>query len=146
MTTKSHIGLSFYFSAGLPATNDDDGFEAKTWTKVPGYQGGVRFGFEAEGIDVPNLETGITTKLKGMSSGAASTATFHGVSTETGAAALKVLADGLGGVGCVKIVRATTPGSARIFSISNPVMRPCATGDSPRAACSVPASSGRSSM
>jgi hypothetical protein len=47
-----------------------------------------------------------------MSSGAASTATFHGVSTETGAAALKVLADGLGGVGCVKIVRATTPGSA----------------------------------
>lgn len=110
--TKSFIGTSFYFSAAVPATNDAAGFEALTWgDKVPGYQGGARFGFEAEDIDVPDLESGITTKLKGMSTGAASTLTFHGPSSQTRAAALKAAADGVGSVGSIKIVRATTPGS-----------------------------------
>ena len=43
-------------------------------------------------------------------------------------------------------ITSTTPGRARSLSSAMPFRRPCATGDRPSAACSVPASSGRSSM
>jgi hypothetical protein len=41
---------------------------------------------------------------------------------------------------------ATTPGNARSASSRAPFNRPCATGDRPSAQCSVPVTSGMSSV
>jgi len=77
MTTKSHIGKSVYYSTTAPATNDAAGFEALTWVKVPGYQGGFQFGLNHANIDVPDLEQGDTKTVRGMASYPDSTGTFR---------------------------------------------------------------------
>lgn len=75
--TKSHIGKSVYYAAGAPATNDATGFEALTWIKVPGYQGGFQFGLNHENIDVPDMEQGDQKTSRGMASYPDSTGTFR---------------------------------------------------------------------
>jgi len=118
--TKSHIGKTVYFSTALPATNDDAGFEDLTWVKVEGFQGGAQFGFDNADIDVPDLQTGIMTRLKGMATGAASTLTFRSVPTDTaGQGGLKTLADGVGTVGAIKIGKGS--GTAGALDAGDPV-------------------------
>ena len=118
--TKSHIGKSLFFATALPATNDAAGFEALTWVKVEGYQGGAQFGFDHADIDVPDLESGLTPRLKGMGTGAASTLTFRKVAADTaGQGGLKTLADGGGTVGSIKIGRGS--GAAGALATGDPV-------------------------
>jgi len=113
MSTNSHIGKSVFFSTALPATNDAAGFEALTWVKVEGFQGGAQFGFDHADIDVPDLQSGLTPRLKGMGTGAASTLSFRKVATDTnGQGGLKTLADGNGTVGSIKIGRGSGAGGA----------------------------------
>ena len=112
-TTKSHIGKSMFFATALPATNDAAGFEALTWVKVEGFQGGAQFGFDHADIDVEDLQSGLVPRLKGMGTGAASTLSFRKVATDTeGQGGLKTLADGVGTVGSIKIGRGSGAGGA----------------------------------
>lgn len=102
-----------FFSTALPATNDAAGFEALTWVKVEGFQGGAQFGYDNADIDIPDLQTGITQRIKGMGTGAASTLSFRNVPGDTaGRGGLKALADGPGTFGSIKIVRGTGTGGA----------------------------------
>lgn len=113
MTTGSHIGKQVFFSTALPATNTAAGFEALTWVPVEGFQGGAQFGFDNADIDVPDLKTGITQRIKGMGTGAASTLSFRRVASDTtGQGGLKALADGVGTVGSIKVVKGSGAGGA----------------------------------
>jgi hypothetical protein len=114
MTTKSYIGKSLYVSAGLPATNDAAGFQALTWTKVNGLQTLPQVGVSHAAIDVPDLETGFTIGLKGAGTGVDTQMSFRIVASDTGQGLLKTASDGVSGIMSVKIVRATTPGSAPV--------------------------------
>lgn len=112
-TTGSHIGKTVFFSDSLPATNDAGGFEALSWTPVLGFQGGARFGFDNDDIPVEDLQSGITQRLKGMGTGAQSVLSFRQVPSDTaGRDGLKALADGVGTVGSIKIVKGSGAGGA----------------------------------
>ena len=115
MSTNSHLGKSVFFSTELPATNDAAGFEALTWVPVPGFQGGAQFGYENADIDIPDLQTGINQRIKGLGTGAQSTLSFRNVPSDTtGRAGIKSLADGPGTVGSIKIVRGTGTSGAPV--------------------------------
>ena len=124
--TLSQIGKSVYYAVGAPATNDAAGFEALTWIKIPGYQGGFQFGLNHDNIDVPDLEQGDTKTVRGMASYPDSTGTFRYRSES----ALREAQDDFieevekpgSPVHCIKIVRAT--GTASTDGGRNP-----ATGD-----------------
>lgn len=105
--TGSHIGKTIYVATAAPATNDAAGFEALTWVKVNGVQTLPQLGTSHANIDVPDLQTGFTTGLKGAASGNDSTATFRDVASDTGQANVLTLAiaGGDGGVGSIKIVK-----------------------------------------
>ena len=77
MTTRSHIGKSFYYAVAAPATNDAAGFQALTWVKVPGYSGGFQFGGTHADIDNPDMEQGKAPTLRGMASFNESTGSFR---------------------------------------------------------------------
>lgn len=117
--TKAHIGKSMFFSPALPATNDDTGFEALTWTKVEGYQGGDQFGFEHADIDIPDLESGITERAKGAGTGAQSTLSFRTVADDAEQGTLKDLAHEVASVGSLKIGRGS--GAEGALTAGDPV-------------------------
>jgi hypothetical protein len=112
--TKSYIGKSIYFAAALPATNTAAGFEALTWVKVNGVQTLPQLGVSHNTIDVPDLETGFTIGIKGAGSGVDTQMSFRIIAGDTGQTNLKTAADGQSGIGSIKIVRSTTPGSAPV--------------------------------
>ena len=57
MTTANQIGLTLYGVAGVPATNDDAGFEALTFVQLKGTQMLPKFGVTHSNIDVSDLGT-----------------------------------------------------------------------------------------
>lgn len=105
--TGSHIGKTFYVASALPATNDAAGFAALTWVKVNGLQTLPQLGFSHANIDVPDLQTGITTGIKGAGSGNDSTASFRDVPGDAGQEDVRDLANAGGtlGAGSIKIVK-----------------------------------------
>ena len=104
--TKTHIGKQVFAAAGIPATNDDTGFEALTWVRVNGFVGGFQLGFEANNIDIPDLAEGITLGAKGMRSGNDSTASFRNVASDTGQTNVKGYANDASSAHSVKIISA----------------------------------------
>lgn len=104
---NTHIGKTFYISAALPATNDAAGFEALSWTRVTGYQSGLRLGLTHANIAEPNLEEGIDVGLKGMGTGSRSTLAFRRVASDTGQALVETTCADLDGLVSVKIGKGT---------------------------------------
>ena len=104
--TKAHLGKQVFAAAGIPATNDDTGFEALTWVRVNGFVGGFQLGFEANNIDIPDLAEGITLGAKGMRSGNDSTASFRNVASDTGQTNVKGYANDTSSAHSVKVVSA----------------------------------------
>lgn len=105
MTTANQIGLTLYGVAGVPATNDDAGFEALTFVQLKGTQMLPKFGVTHSNIDVSDLGTGFTSGVKGAASGNDSTFTFHGTGADTGIATAIVAANAQSGLYSLKIVR-----------------------------------------
>tara|TARA_B100000678_G_scaffold138199_1_gene115470 strand:- start:1665 stop:2150 length:486 start_codon:yes stop_codon:yes gene_type:complete len=105
--TGSHIGKTIYVAEAVPATNTDAGFEALTWVKVEGVQTLPQLGVSHSNIDVPDLETGFTSGLKGAGSGNDSTATFRLVDADAGQEDIRDLANASGTAanGSIKIVK-----------------------------------------
>lgn len=107
MTTGSHIGKTIFVATAVPATNDAAGFAALTWVKVNGLQTLPQIGVSHSMIEVPDLQTGFTTGLKGAAAGNDSTATFRMIASDTGQGNVRTLANasGVGGRGSIKIVK-----------------------------------------
>lgn len=107
MTTGSHIGKTIYVAQAVPATNNAAGFAALTWVKVNGVQTLPQLGISHSMIEVPDLQTGFTTGLKGAAAGNDTTATFRMIAADTGQGNLRTLANasGSGGRGSIKIVK-----------------------------------------
>ena len=104
--TKTHIGKQVFAAAGIPATNDDTGFEAMTWVRVNGFVGGFQLGFAANNVDIPDIAEGITLGAKGMRSGNDSTASFRNVASDTGQTNVKGYADDATSAHSLKIISA----------------------------------------
>ena len=104
--TKTHLGKQVFVAAGIPATNDDAGFEALTWVRVNGFVGGLQLGFEANNVDIPDLAEGVTLGAKGMRSGNDSTASFRNVASDTGQTNVKGYANDTSSAHSVKVVSA----------------------------------------
>lgn len=112
--TGSHIGKTIYVAEAIPATNDEGGFAALTWTKVNGVQVLPQLGVSHSNIDVPDLESGFTQGLKGAGSGNDSTASFRDVDGDAGQETLRDLANAGGdaGLGSIKIVKGSGENNA----------------------------------
>ena len=106
--TKTHLGKQVFISTGVPATNDDTGFEALTWVRVNGFVGGLQLGFTANNVDIPDIATGITLGAKGMRSGNDSTASFRNVASDTGQTNVKGYADDATSAHSLKIISAAS--------------------------------------
>ena len=104
--TKTHIGKQIFAAAGIPATNDDTGFEALTWVRVNGFVGGLQLGFTSNNVDIPGLAEGITLGAKGMRTGNDSTASFRNVASDTGQTNVKGYADDATSAHSLKIISA----------------------------------------
>ena len=103
--TANHIGKTLYQAGGAPGTNDTTGFEAQTWVLVSGGITLPQLGVSHAMIDVPDLQTGFTSAVKGAA---------QGVAADAGQAALEALAVSQGGVGSFKIVTGTGTNNAPV--------------------------------
>lgn len=117
--TKNHIGKTIYFASALPATNDDTGFEALTWVKVSGIQQLPQLGVTHAMIDVPDLQTGLTTGVKGAATGQDTQMSFRRVASDTGQGNIETAALSAEGLGSLKIVRGS--GTAQAPATGDPV-------------------------
>lgn len=102
--TENHIGKTIYQSSAIPSSNDTTGFEALTWVKVAGVQTLPQLGTTHSMIDVPDLQTGFTSAVKGAAQGVDTTATFRNVASDTGQDNLKTAAESQAGLMSFKIV------------------------------------------
>lgn len=102
--TDNFIGRTIYMADAAPATNDDTGFEALTWVKVNGVITLPQLGVTHSMIDVPDLQTGFTSAVKGAGQGVDTTATFRNVPSDTGQDNLKTAANSQDGIISFKIV------------------------------------------
>lgn len=88
----NYIGSVVSVSPGVPATFDDAGYEALTWTVVAGLVSAPIPGMETATIDVPDLTTGITKREKGASIGRETEMAFRDVPGNAGQANIKTYA------------------------------------------------------
>ncbi|WP_411975927.1 hypothetical protein [Sulfitobacter faviae] len=102
--TANHIGKTIYMAAAVPATNDTTGFEALTWVKVNGVIALPQLGVTHSMIDVPDLQSGFTSAVKGAGQGVDTNATFRDVPADTGQANIKTAAESQAGTISFKIV------------------------------------------
>lgn len=114
--TGSHIGKTIYVAEALPASNDAAGFAALTWVKVNGVQTLPQLGVSHANIDVPDLQTGLTTGIKGAGSGNDSTMTFRMVASDAGQEDVRNRANagGTSGAASIKIVKGSGTNQAPV--------------------------------
>lgn len=117
--STTNIGKTLYVAEALPATNTAGGFAALTWVKVNGVQSIGGIGISHSGIDVPDLQTGFTTQVKGAGAGTDSTMTFRNIAADAGQIDVKGLAENKAGLGSIKIV--TGSGAAEAPVAGDPV-------------------------
>jgi len=105
--STNDIGWTVYVATAHPATNDNTGFEALSWTKVNGIQSVGERGISHDGIDVPDLQTGFTTQVKGAASGIDTNLVFRDVDSDTGQGSVKTQAEDADGTASIKLVKGT---------------------------------------
>lgn len=122
MAGQSYIGITIYVAAELPDVNAAAGeesplmlgFEDLDWVKIEAPVTGPQLGFTHNMIEIPDLESGRGTAVKGMSQGQDSTMTFRidGGVLGTGQALVKSIADSPQGVASIRIVRGSGANNA----------------------------------
>jgi len=117
--TENNIGKTLYIATAVPANNDADGFEALSWVKVNGVQSLPQLGISHSMIDVPDLQSGFTSSLKGAATGVDTTMTFRTVDSDTGQANLEAQAVDQSGLLSVKLVKGS--GAAQAPAAGDPV-------------------------
>ena len=108
----NHNGFSLFVSAAHPATNDDTGFEALTWTEIAGHQQLPQLGFTHNMIDVGDLKQGIIIGEKGAGQGVDTSVMCRELTTDAGQIILRAAADDDQGVISFKIARGTGTANA----------------------------------
>ena len=102
--TQNFIGQTIYVAEAYPSANTSTAFESLTWVKVEGLITLPQLGVTHSMIDVPDLQTGFTSAVKGAGQGVDTTATFRDVPADAGQEDIKVAADSQAGILSVKIV------------------------------------------
>jgi hypothetical protein len=87
--STTDIGTTIAISTGIPATFDEAGYEAMTWTPVPGLVSIGEVGDDHASIQVPDLETGRSKTLKGELTGTTTPLAFREIAGNAGQAAMK---------------------------------------------------------
>jgi hypothetical protein len=117
----SHIGKTIFVSAAAPATNNAAGFAALTWTKVNGLQSAPQLGVSHANIDVPDLQTGFVSGVKGAGTGNDSTAAFRMVPADAGQVIVRTAANAGGDAGTLSIKIVKGSGAAQAPVTGDPV-------------------------
>lgn len=117
----SHIGKTLWYAVALPATNNAAGFAALTWIKINGVQTLPQLGVSHSNIDVPDLQTGFTSGIKGAGAGSDTAATFRAIPLDTGQIGIRVIADAGGTLGTASIRIVKGSGVAQAPVAGNPV-------------------------
>ena len=117
---SNFIGQTIYVEEALPAANTTAGFEALTWVKVNGVITLPQLGLTHSMIDVPDLQTGFTSAVKGAGQGADTTATFREVPSDAGQEDIKAAANSQAGIISIKIVDGS--GAAQAPVTGDPVI------------------------
>ena len=112
--TANHIGKTIYFAAAAPATNDSTGFEALTWVQVKGAITLPQLGVSHSMVDIPDLQSGFTSAVKGAAQGVESSATFRDVASDTGQGNVKTASTDQQGIGSIKIVNGSGTDNAPV--------------------------------
>jgi len=102
--TQNFIGQTLYVAEAYPTTNTSAAFESLEWVKVNGLITLPQLGLTHSMIDVPDLQTGFTSAVKGAGQGVDTTATFRNVATDAGQEDVKNSADSQAGILSIKIV------------------------------------------
>lgn len=105
--SENHIGYTLYIAQALPATNDAAGFEALTWVQVKGLVEGPQFGFTHEQINIPDLQSGFTSAVKGASMGVDTQFQCRTISADPGQLDVKEQADDNDGLCSLKLGKGT---------------------------------------
>jgi len=114
------IGQTIFVAEAYPSANTAAGFEALSWVKVNGLQTLPQLGVTHSMIDVPDLQTGFTSAVKGAGQGADTTATFREVASDAGQEDIKNSADSQAGILSIKIVDGS--GAAQAPVSGDPVL------------------------
>ena len=118
--TQNFIGQTIYVAEAYPSANTSTAFEALTWVKVEGLITLPQLGVTHSMIDVPDLQTGFTSAVKGAGQGVDTTATFRDVPADAGQEDIKAAADSQAGILSVKIVDGS--GTAQAPVSGDPVL------------------------
>jgi len=102
--TQNFIGQTMFVAEAYPSANTSTAFESLTWVKVNGLQTLPQLGVTHSMIDVPDLQTGFTSAVKGAGQGVDTTATFREVASDAGQEDLKAAANSQAGIMSIKIV------------------------------------------
>jgi len=118
--TKNFIGHTIYAADAYPTENTAAAFAALTWVKVEGLITLPQLGVTHSMIDVPDLQTGFTSAVKGAGLGVDTTATFRNVASDAGQEDIKNSADSQAGILSIKIVNGS--GTAQAPVSGDPVL------------------------
>lgn len=119
MATDNQIGKTLYIATAAPATHDATGFEALSWTQVKGVQTGPQFGVSHASIDVPDLQTGENSRVKGLQTGVDTSFTCRTVDSDTGQASCKTVAESADGIVSLKLGKGS--GTDQALTSGDPV-------------------------
>jgi len=117
--TQNFIGQTLFVAEAYPSANTSTAFESLTWVKVEGLITLPQLGVTHSMIDVPDLQTGFTSAVKGAGQGVDTTATFRNVASDAGQEDLKNSADSQAGIISIKIVDGS--GTAQAPAAGDPV-------------------------
>ena len=101
---SNFIGQTLFVAEALPSANTAAAFESLTWVKVNGLITLPQLGITHSMIDVPDLQTGFTSAVKGAGQGTDTTATFREVASDAGQEDIKNVANSQAGLISIKIV------------------------------------------
>jgi len=118
--TKNFIGQTIYVAEAYPTANTSTAFASLTWVKVEGLITLPQLGVTHSMIDVPDLQTGFTSAVKGAGLGVDTTATFRNVASDAGQEDIKNSADSQAGILSIKIVNGS--GTAQAPVSGDPVL------------------------
>jgi len=101
---SNFIGQTLFVAEALPSANTAAAFESLSWVKVNGLITLPQLGITHSMIDVPDLQTGFTSAVKGAGQGTDTTATFREVASDAGQEDIKNVANSQAGLISIKIV------------------------------------------
>jgi hypothetical protein len=119
--SSEEIGTKLAIAEGLPATRDAAGFGALTFEQINGIVSIGARGFSNAAINVPDLETGISTTLKGEETGNTVTVTCRTIPGDDGQADAKAACEARGGTSGEYSWRETKP-DGRVNYYTGPAM------------------------